>query len=159
MFMKAENKTGSSVHHNQSEKEEGGFWKNINKKVGYEPDGNGFNLIKKLKDFTTEAVRLVAEIDEGLSDNNSPYEVGDFRVKGSISVVGGMDLDIHFVKTPSARDISNEKNKMLKITNPRTGKQISVPRISLAGKSIAKVKDPDTGEILTIDVKKGQVVN
>lgn len=116
------------------------------------------DLSGKVKRFASEAARIVADLDEELVQSNSSYEIGDFKVSASLSVVGGMSLDIHYVKTPTARAISDLRLKSLQVKNPETGKSFNVPRISVAGRDQANVKDPHTGEVLCINVKTGEVI-
>jgi hypothetical protein len=123
--------------------------------------------IDKVKEFAVNATTIVSEIDTYLLDKNLPYEVGSFRVSANMGVMAGMILDIQFSKTLNAKKNSfdsrtaNEKNLPsinVDITNPNTGKSYKIPRASLANKEQAKIKDPETGQILVIDVKTEKVI-
>jgi hypothetical protein len=116
------------------------------------------DLSSKIKDLATKSVDIVAELDKELAAKNSSYEIGDFKVKASLSVVGGMSLDIHFVKTPTSRLLADTRARNLLITNPQTGKRFNVPRTSLVGQEKSKVKDPHNGDILLIESETGRVV-
>lgn len=117
-----------------------------------------FNLMNKIQDFTKNAVQIVSDIDNHLTASNSSYEINSFRVIANVTVTGGMTLDMTFTKNQVAKAISQESSKHITITNPNTGKSFKVQRLALAGKEKAKVKDPETGEILAIDVKSGSVI-
>jgi hypothetical protein len=45
----------------------------------------------------------------------------------------------------------------MSITNPTTGKIFKILRSTFAGKEVIKVKDPNNGEILQIQVASGEV--
>lgn len=111
-------------------------------------------LTKMVKNAALEGVRAVESIDAELAKTNSAYEVGYFRVMGSATVVGGVTLDIHFVKTA----IAKQRFSNLIVKNPGTGKEIAIPRAATFGKKQVKVRDPDTGEILVIDVAEATVL-
>jgi len=141
-------------------KETNSFTEKITEKFSASKDiFKDFSIINKIKEFSSNAVHMVAELDEHLVDTNSSYEVGDFRVTANIGVVAGMSLDIRFIKTQTAKSVSQKKNQLLSITNPKTGKEFKVARLSLAGKNQAKVRDPESGDILLIDSKTGKVIS
>jgi hypothetical protein len=119
---------------------------------------NDLNMMNKIQDFTKNAVKVVSELDDHLTRSNSSYEISSFRVVASVTVTGGMTLDISFLKNPMAKALSQETAKNVSVINPKTGKSFKVPRIALAGKEKAKIKDPETGEILIIDAKTGAVI-
>lgn len=144
----------------ETKEKKGSFTAKLTEKVTSAKDSlKDFSIIGKIKDFSSNAVNMVAELDEYLTETNSAYEVGDFRVSANIGVVAGMSLDIRFIKTQTAKSISHEMSKLLTVINPNTGKDFRIPRLSLAGKSQAKVRDPNTNEIFLIDVKTGEVIS
>jgi hypothetical protein len=131
--------------------------------------------VDKVKDFALNATIIVGEIDAFLLEKNLPYEVGNFRISANMGVMAGMILDINFSKTLNAkknsfetresRSTTNENNpnsqqesKTISITNPSTGKSYKIPRASLAGKEQAKIRDPETRQLLVIDVESEKVV-
>lgn len=116
------------------------------------------SIFDKLKDFSSNAVNIVTELDEHLQNTNSFYEVADFRVNANVGLRAGMSVDIHLVKSQTAKIISQDRTKMLLVKNPRTGKEFKVDRVLLANKKQAKVRDPESGEILLIDTKSGEIV-
>lgn len=145
---------------NLPDKEANSFKAKISERFSSSKDAfKDFSVIGKIKDFSTRAVDMVAELDEHLNSSNSAYEVGDFRVNANLGVVAGMSLDIRFIKTQTARSISQSKSQFLSITNPQTGKEFKVGRVSLAGKAQAKVRDPETKDILLIETKTGNVIS
>jgi len=141
-------------------KETNSFTEKITEKFSASKDVfKDFSIISKIKDFSSNAVHMVTELDEHLVDTNSSYEVGDFRVTANIGVVGGISLDIRFIKTQTAKSVSQKKNQLLSIVNPKTGKEIKVSKLSLSGKKQAKIRDPETGDIFLIDSKTGKVIS
>ncbi|MBM3300382.1 MAG: hypothetical protein FJY85_10545, partial [Deltaproteobacteria bacterium] len=94
---------------------------------------------------------VTADIDAELKKNNSPYEVAFYRVSGNLTVVGGVTFDIHFTKS----SVAKEEAEFLVLINPRTQKQLRIPRKALIGREYAQVRDPDTQEVLRVDVKNG----
>lgn len=53
---------------------------------------------------------------------------------------------------------AEETKGHLSVTNPRTKKKFLIPRSRLAGKEHARIKDPDTGEVLLFDAKTGDII-
>jgi len=120
---------------------------------------NDLSVLAKIKEFTSSSVHTVEEIDKELLEANSQYEINNFRVSATAGVTAGMTLDIHFVKTQTAKEVAKEMSKFLVVKNPKTGSTIKIPRTALANKEFAKVKDPSTNEVLTINTKTGQIVS
>ena len=116
------------------------------------------NVFDKVKSFTTASVKTVEEIDAHLVHNRSIYEINNFRVSSTAGVTAGMTLDIHFVKNARAKELATELSKFMTVTNPKTGSKIKVPLAALDGKEQAKIKDPKSGEVLTIDAKTGEIL-
>ncbi len=158
-----------------------GFWKRTSQKISDATDTVGgkiseatdtvgskisstansvtdIDIKNKLRKFANEAAVLVGELDEELISNNSSYEIGDFKVRGTVGIMAGMSLDIHYVKTPTARAISDTRLKTIPITNPETGKSFNVSRVSIAGQENVNVRDPHTGDVLCIDCSTGNVL-
>lgn len=138
---------------------ESGFWHRFSAKVSETTNSvTDIDLWEKVKKFTSKSAEIVEEIDQELAEKNSSYEIADYRVRGSLSVVGGMTLDIHFIKTPTARAISDCKAKSLTIIHPNSKKQFNVSKIALVGQDKAKVRCPHSGDILLIETETGKVV-
>ncbi|AFM26181.1 hypothetical protein [Desulfomonile tiedjei] len=133
--------------------------------AGFERTKQGYDQVKggsiqkgmldAMKASALSLANTAAEIDAELRDRNSPYEVAFYRVSGSLTLVGGVTFDIHFTKTSLAK----QESDFIVIINPRTDSQIRVPRKALAGRETAKVRDPETGEILTVDVGTRTVIS
>jgi len=117
-----------------------------------------FSLTDKVKSFSIKAVETVEELDLELARTNSSYEINDFRVSSTAGMAAGMTLDIHFVKNQGAKDVSSKRSQFLMVENEKTGSIIQVPKTSLINKESAKIKDPKTGEILTINAKTGEII-
>jgi hypothetical protein len=117
-----------------------------------------FTLMNKIRDFSSSSVNIVADIDDHLAKNNAPYEVSTFRVSANMGVMAGMTLDIHFTKSTTAKNLTNEVRSNLVVTNPKTGKSFKVPKSAFGDKEEAKVKDPNNGEVLLINTKSGQII-
>ena len=119
--------------------------------------------VGKIKEFALDASSIVTEIDAHLLEKNLPYAVNNFRVSANVGVMAGMVLDIQFAKNTNTNSSIGTHNKSavdsntVDITNPNTGKLYKVPREHLVNKEKAKIKDPDTGELLIIDVKTRQI--
>lgn len=107
-------------------------------------------------DFSKKAAKMIEDIDAHLTQTNSSYEISSFRVAANASIVGGVNLDITFTKSTVAKTISNERRNELEVTNSKTGKTFRISRTACAGKDFVKVKDPNTGEVLTVDTRTGQ---
>ncbi|NVK31745.1 MAG: hypothetical protein HWE20_12120 [Gammaproteobacteria bacterium] len=116
------------------------------------------NVFDKVKSFTSASVKTVEEIDAHLLATRSPYEINNFRVSSTAGVTAGMTLDIHFIKTAGAREVASAQSKYLVVVNPSNGNKIKVPVTALTGRDTAKVKDPDTGEVLEFSTKTGAVI-
>lgn len=151
MFEKSE----ENRQQENTQKQEEGFWKNI---FSAKDSITDIDVTGRIKKFASDAVNIVSELDEELVSKNSSYEISDFKVRGTIGIVAGMILDIHYVKTPTARAISDNKVKMIPVINPETGATFNVSRVALAGKQHVNVKDPNTGDIFCIDAKTGKVL-
>lgn len=131
----------------------------VGKKVGDAIDEvkDGYVQTKMLQTMKSSALALAdvtAEIDAQLRERSSPYEVGYYRVSGSLTVVGGVTFDIFFTKST----VGKEESEYVVIINPKTDSQLRVPRKALIGRETAQIRDPETGDILTIDVKTRQVL-
>jgi len=107
-------------------------------------------------DFSKKAAKMIEDIDAHLTQTNSSYEISSFRVAANASIVGGVNLDITFTKSAVAKNISNERRNELEVTNSKTGKTFRISRTACAGKDFVKVKDPNTGEVLTVDTRTGR---
>ena len=107
-------------------------------------------------DFSKKAAKMIEDIDAHLTQTNSSYEISSFRVAANASIVGGVNLDITFTKSAVAKNISNERRNELEVTNSKTGKTFRTSRTACAGKDFVKVKDPNTGEVLTVDTRTGR---
>jgi hypothetical protein len=59
---------------------------------------------------------VTEQIDQDLKNKNSPYEVAFFRVSGTLGIITGVNYDIHFPKTSSAKVDS----EFVVIINPKT---------------------------------------
>jgi DNA helicase TIP49 (TBP-interacting protein) len=144
----------------EKQEENSGFWKSFksnNSGAGNnQPESGG--IFGRLTGFTKKSVHLVEELDKELVESQSQYEIMDFKVKGNASVVGGVSLDIHFVKTPAARALSDIKARMLVVIHPDTKQKINIPKTALVGQKKARVKDPNTGDILLIESETGKVL-
>jgi len=112
------------------------------------------DLASKINGFASSATAIVESIDQELREKGSAYEVGYFRVMGNVGLNAGMTLDIHFAKTAFAK----EAGMFLVVTNPRTERPLRIPRNSLEGREQAKIRDPETGEILLIDTRSGRIL-
>jgi len=112
-------------------------------------------MINTLRSSALTLAEVTAEIDKELKDRDSPYEVAFYRVSGNVGVIAGINFDIHFTKSPTAK----EESEFVIIINPKTDSQLRVPRKALIGRERAKIRDPETGEILTIDVKTRRIVS
>lgn len=143
-----------------NQEENSGFWKSFrsNNSDSDNNESESGGIFGKLKSVTRTSVNLVEELDKELVESDSQYEIMDFKVKGNASVVGGVSLDIHFVKTPAARSLSDIKARTLVVTHPDTNKKVNVPKTSLVGQKKAKIKDPHSGDILLIESDTGKVV-
>ena len=117
-----------------------------------------FSALSKVKSFTAASVKMVEEIDEELMTTNSQYEINNFRVSATAGISAGMTLDIHFVKNQGAKEVAQNASRFLIVKNPETGSTIKVPKTALVNKDTAKVKDPKTEEILTINAKTGEII-
>ena len=60
-------------------------------------------------------------------------------------------------KKPNKED-GEDLRGHLSVTNPKTNKKFLIPRSRLAGKEHARIKDPDTGEVLLFDTKTGDII-
>jgi hypothetical protein len=116
-----------------------------------------FSLASAIKDFTSSSVEAATEIDEHLTKIGSPYEINSLRISASASVMAGMTLDMTLTKTNTAKTIGNQLRNEMSITNPTTGKIFKILRSTFVGKEVIKVKDPNNGEILQIQVASGEV--
>ncbi|AZZ97511.1 hypothetical protein [Pseudoalteromonas sp. R3] len=116
------------------------------------------SVMAKVKEFTKASVKTVEDIDAELLVSNSQYEINNFRVSATAGVTAGMTLDIHFVKNQGAKEIAQQASRFLIVHNPDTGSKIQVPRSALVNKEIAKIKDPKTEAILTINAKTGAIL-
>lgn len=137
---------------------EPGFWHRFSEKVSETKSSVTDEVWDKIKNFTKKSAEFVAEMDKELAGKNSPYEIADYKVRGALTVVGGMSLDIHFIKTPTARALSDCKAKYLTVTHPYSKKQFNVSRVALFGQDKAKVRCPHSGDILIIETENGKVV-
>jgi len=117
------------------------------------------SVMAKVKEFTRSAVKTVEDLDNELLTTNSSYEINNFRVSATAGVTAGMTLDIHFVKNQGAKEIAQKASKFLVVINPETGSTIQVPKSALVNKETAKIKDPKTDAILTINAKTGKILN
>lgn len=117
-----------------------------------------FSVFDKVKGFTASAVKTVEEIDSHLLNTRSQYEINNFRVSSTAGVTAGLTLDIHFTKNSVSKELAAAQSKFLTVVNPKSGAQIKVPVTALAGKETAKIKDPNTGEILEINTKTGEII-
>ncbi|MBQ4836901.1 MULTISPECIES: hypothetical protein [Pseudoalteromonas] len=117
------------------------------------------SVMNKVKDFTKASVKTVEDIDNDLLASNSQYEINNFRVSATAGVTAGMTLDIHFVKNQGAKEIAQKASRFLIVVNPDTGSKIQVPRSALVNKETAKIKDPKTEAVLTINAKTGAILS
>lgn len=118
---------------------------------------SNLSITSAVKDFAISSVAAATEIDEHLTRTGSPYEINSLRIAASASVMAGMTLDITFTKTSNAKTIGNQLRNEFSVTNPTTGKVIKLLRSAFAGKEIIKVRDPNNGELLQIQVSSGEV--
>lgn len=112
------------------------------------------DLLNKVTSFASSAAEIAKNIDDDLRARGSAYEIGHFRVMGNLSVVGGLTLDIHFTKTAYAK----EDGMFLVVINPRTERPLKIPRNAIVGREQAKIRDPETGEVLLIDTRSGNIL-
>jgi hypothetical protein len=118
---------------------------------------SNLSITSAVKDFAISSVSAANEIDDHLTKTGSPYEINSLRIAASASVMAGMTLDITFTKTNNAKTIGNQLRNELNVTNPTTGKVIKLLRSAFVGKEVIKVRDPNNGELLQIQVSSGEV--
>jgi hypothetical protein len=118
---------------------------------------SNLSITSAVKDFAISSVSAATEIDDHLTKTGSPYEINSLRIAASASVMAGMTLDITFTKTNNAKTIGNQLRNEFSVTNPTTGKVIKLLRSAFAGKEVVKVRDPNNGELLQIQVSSGEV--
>ena len=118
---------------------------------------SNLSITSAVKDFAISSVSAATEIDDHLTKTGSPYEINSLRIAASASVMAGMTLDITFTKTNNAKTIGNQLRNELNVTNPTTGKVIKLLRSAFVGKEVIKVRDPNNGELLQIQVSSGEV--
>ena len=118
---------------------------------------SSFSIAGAVKEFATTSVSAATEIDEHLTKIGSPYEINSLRIAASASMMAGMTLDITFTKTNNAKTAGNQLRNELNVTNPTTGKVIKLLRSAFVGKEVIKVRDPNNGELLQIQVSSGEV--
>ena len=118
---------------------------------------SNLSITSAVKDFAISSVAAATEIDDHLTKAGSPYEIYSLSIAASASVMAGMSLDFTFTKTNNAKTIGNQLRNEFSITNPTTGKVIKLLRSAFAGKEVIKVRDPNNGELLQIQVSSGEV--
>lgn len=118
-----------------------------------------FSIGSAVKDFAVKSTQVVEQIDKELTNKNSIYEVASFRVGANAGVVGGMTLQIDFVKTAEAKNISNQRRAYLDLAHPNTGKIMRVLRSAFGDKEIAVIRDPSTGDLLEVDVGRSLILS
>ena len=136
-----------------------GFWQRFSAMMSDGKEAiSDKTLIEGTKWFARKSQELVVEIENELDANDSPYEIGDYRIRTSASRNAGMSIDIHFIKKQKFRISPEQKSNLLTITHPDSGKKFNVPRIALTGREKAKIKCPYSDDILLLDVESEKVI-